>query len=86
MWMAGAGIRGGRALGATDEFGVRPSKCRVDAHDVNATILRLLGHGSRKADVSFQGRDQRLTDVRRQQRIHETALAPRVEVGESHDP
>jgi hypothetical protein len=64
MWMAGAGIRGGRALGATDEFGVRAVEMPVDSHDVNATILRLLGMDHEKLTFPFQGRDQRLTDVR----------------------
>src|SRR5678816_1983246 len=42
MWMAGAGIRGGRALGATDEFGLRAVDQPKTIHDVNATILRLI--------------------------------------------
>src|SRR5439155_5783687 len=64
IWMAGAGIHGGRALGATDEFGVRAVEMPVDAHDVNATILRLLGMDHERLTFPFQGRDQRLTDVR----------------------
>jgi hypothetical protein len=64
MWMAGAGIRGGRALGGTDEFGVKAVEMPVDAHDVNATILRLLGVDHERLTFAFQGRDQRLTDVR----------------------
>ena len=43
MWMAGGGVKGGQALGATDEFGVQASEMRVDSHDVNATLLRLMG-------------------------------------------
>ena len=62
-WMAGGGIRGGRALGATDEFGVRASEMRVDAHDLNATILRLMGMNHRQLTYFYQGRDMRLTDV-----------------------
>lgn len=64
MWMAGAGIKGGRALGATDEFGVKAVEMPVDAHDVNATILRLLGVDHERLTFPFQGRDMRLTDVR----------------------
>ncbi|MBI3207798.1 MAG: DUF1501 domain-containing protein [Candidatus Solibacter usitatus] len=63
MWMAGAGIRGGRVYGATDEFGLRPTVNPVDAHDVNATILRLLGVDHHRLTYFYQGRDQRLTDV-----------------------
>ncbi len=57
MWMAGGGIKGGKVLGATDEFGVQASEMRLDAHDVNATILRLLGARPQAVDVSLlQGR------------------------------
>jgi hypothetical protein len=56
-------VKGGQVLGATDEFGVQASEMRVDAHDVNATILRLLGLDHEKLTYLYQGRDQRLTDV-----------------------
>jgi hypothetical protein len=63
MWFAGAGIRGGRVLGSTDEFGLRPVENPVVAHDINATILRMLGLDHVKLTYFYQGRDQRLTDV-----------------------
>jgi hypothetical protein len=63
MWMAGGGVRGGQAIGATDEFGVQAAEMRVDAHDVNASILRLLGLDHEKLTYLYQGRNQRLTDV-----------------------
>src|SRR5262245_12186074 len=63
MWMAGGGVKGGQALGATDEFGVQAVDMRVDAHDVNATLLRLMGLDHEKLTYFYQGRDQRLTDV-----------------------
>jgi Protein of unknown function (DUF1501) len=63
MWMAGGGVKGGQVLGATDEFGVQAAEMRVDAHDVNATILRLLGLDHEKLTYPYQGRDMRLTDV-----------------------
>jgi uncharacterized protein (DUF1501 family) len=63
MWMAGAGIRGGQAIGATDDFGVNAVEMKVSAHDVNATILRLLGMDHTRLTYFYQGRDQRLTDV-----------------------
>ena len=62
-WMAGAGIRGGRVLGATDEFGLRAVQNPVTAHDINATILRLMGLDHTKLTYFYQSRDQRLTDV-----------------------
>lgn len=63
MWMAGAGIKGGKVLGATDEFGLRAVEQPKSVHDVNATILRLMGVDHTKLTWRYQGRDQRLTDV-----------------------
>ncbi|MDA1312946.1 MAG: DUF1501 domain-containing protein [Acidobacteria bacterium] len=63
MWMAGAGIKGGQAIGATDDFGVHATESPFDAHDVNATILRLLGIDHTRLTYSYESRDQRLTDV-----------------------
>ena len=62
-WMAGGGIKGGRIIGATDEFGFRAVEDRVHVNDLHATILRLLGLDHRDLTYLFQGRDQRLTDV-----------------------
>jgi hypothetical protein len=56
-------VKGGRALGATDDFGVQATEMRIDTHDVNATILRLLGLDHERLTFLYQGRDQRLTDV-----------------------
>jgi len=64
MWMAGGGIQGGRSLGATDDFGVAATEMRIDAHDVNATILRLMGIDHKGLTYRYQGRDMRLTDVK----------------------
>jgi hypothetical protein len=64
IWMAGGGIKGGEVLGGTDEFGVQAAEMRVDAHDVNATILRLLGIDHKQLTYLYQGRDMRLTDVK----------------------
>lgn len=63
MWFTGAGVKGGRVLGATDEFGLRPVENPLLAHDVNATILRMLGIDHVKLTYFYQGRDMRLTDV-----------------------
>jgi hypothetical protein len=63
MWFTGAGVKGGRVLGSTDEFGLRPAENPVIAHDVNATILRMMGLDHLKLTYFYQGRDMRLTDV-----------------------
>jgi hypothetical protein len=62
-WLAGGGVRGGKVIGATDEFGLRAVQDRIHVNDLHATILRLLGLDHRKLTFLFQGRDQRLTDV-----------------------
>jgi uncharacterized protein (DUF1501 family) len=63
MWFAGAGVKGGRVHGSTDDFGLRPAENPVLCHDVNATILRMLGMDHLRLTYFYQGRDQRLTDV-----------------------
>lgn len=63
MWMSGAGIRGGQVLGSSDDFGLRPQESPFTVHDVNATILRLLGMDHMKLTYLYQSRDMRLTDV-----------------------
>ena len=62
-WMAGGGIRGGKAVGATDELGFRAVEDRVHVHDLHATILSLLGLDHEKLTYFFEGRNRRLTDV-----------------------
>ena len=63
MWMAGGGIKGGTSYGETDEFGYEPIAGKVNPHDIQATILRLLGFDHEKLTYDFQGRPFRLTDV-----------------------
>jgi uncharacterized protein (DUF1501 family) len=62
-WLAGGGVKGGRVIGATDEFGLRAAEDRVHVNDLHATILKLLGLDHTKLTFLFQGREQRLTDV-----------------------
>jgi hypothetical protein len=62
-WLAGGGVRGGTTYGATDELGYHASENRVHVHDLQATILHLLGLDHTKLTFKFQGRDYRLTDV-----------------------
>ena len=63
MWLAGGGIRPGITLGETDEFGFNAVEDRVHVHDLQATILHLLGFDHTKLTYRFGGRDFRLTDV-----------------------
>jgi hypothetical protein len=63
MWLAGGGIQRGLTLGATDELGFSPTEDRVHIHDLQATILHLLGLDHLRLTYRFQGRDFRLTDV-----------------------
>jgi uncharacterized protein (DUF1501 family) len=62
-WLAGGGVKGGKVIGATDEFGFRAQQDRVHINDLHATILKLLGLDHHKLTYLFQGRDMRLTDV-----------------------
>src|SRR5262249_47214292 len=54
MWLAGGGIKPGINLGVTDEFGFAPVEDRVHVHDLQATILRLLGLDHEKLTFRFQ--------------------------------
>ena len=62
-WMAGGGIKGGQAYGATDEFGYEVTENKVHVHDLHATILNQLGFDHEKLTYRYNGRDFRLTDV-----------------------
>lgn len=63
LWMAGGGVKPGITLGATDELGYRVVEDPVHVHDLNATILHLMGIDHTRLTYKFQGRDFRLTDV-----------------------
>ncbi len=63
MWLAGGGIKGGMAYGATDEFGWHAVQNPVHVHDLHATILHLMGLDHTKLTYRYSGRDFRLTDV-----------------------
>ncbi|NJM55078.1 MAG: DUF1501 domain-containing protein [Verrucomicrobiae bacterium] len=63
MWMAGGGVKGGTAYGATDEWGFKAAENPVHVHDLQATILHLLGFDHEKLTFRYAGRDFRLTDV-----------------------
>jgi hypothetical protein len=63
VWMAGARIRGGQVIGASDEFGYKAEEQPVSIHDLHATILALLGLDHKRLTFHHHGRDMRLTDV-----------------------
>jgi hypothetical protein len=63
MWLAGGGVKGGHSHGESDELGFTIAKDKVHIHDLQATILHLLGFDHTKLVYRFQGRDYRLTDV-----------------------
>ncbi len=63
MWMAGGGVKGGMTYGATDDLGFHVVEGAVNVHDIQATILHLLGFNHERLTYRFQGRDYRLTDV-----------------------
>lgn len=63
MWMAGGGVKGGMAYGATDPFGFKAVDNTLHVHDIHATILHLLGIDHEKLTYRYAGRDFRLTDV-----------------------
>jgi hypothetical protein len=63
MFLAGGGAKPGVTVGESDEFGFNVTRDKVHVHDLNATILHLLGFEHTKLTYRFQGRDFRLTDV-----------------------
>ncbi|MEM9660315.1 MAG: DUF1501 domain-containing protein, partial [Planctomycetota bacterium] len=63
MWLAGGGVKGGVHYGQTDELGFGVVEDKVHVHDLQATIMHLLGFDHERLTYRFQGRDYRLTDV-----------------------
>jgi hypothetical protein len=63
FWLAGGGIRGGVSYGKTDDFGFSVTEQPVHVHDLNATVLHLLGLDHERLTFKYQGREFRLTDI-----------------------
>jgi hypothetical protein len=63
VWLAGGGVKGGTVHGATDEFGFQAVEKPVHVHDLQATMLHLLGLDHKRLTFRHAGRDFRLTDV-----------------------
>ena len=75
MWLAGAGVKGAQAIGATDELGFTAVEDRVHVSDLHATILYLMGLDHNKLTYFHQGLDQKLSGVTRQSQVVKKALA-----------
>jgi len=63
MWLAGGGVKKGFVYGETDDLGFNIARDPVHVHDLNATLLHLLGFNHERLTYRYQGRDFRLTDV-----------------------
>ncbi len=63
MWLAGAGIKGGQRVGATDETGAKAVDNPVHHHDLHATLLHLFGLDHQRLTYRYGGRDYSLTDI-----------------------
>jgi hypothetical protein len=63
MWLAGGGVKAGTIYGETDDFSYNVARDPVHVHDLNATLLHLLGLDHTRLTFRSQGRDFRLTDV-----------------------
>lgn len=64
MWLAGGGVKGGQAIGSTDEIGFEAVEDRCHVSDLHATILHLMGLDHTKLTYFYQGMNQRITGVR----------------------
>ncbi len=63
MWLAGGGVKAGATYGATDDFSYNVAHDPVHIHDLQATIMHLLGIEHTQLTYRFQGREYRLTDI-----------------------
>ena len=63
LWLAGGSVKAGQNIGETDELGYYCTQDKVHVHDLQATVLHLLGLDHLQLTYRFQGRDFRLTDV-----------------------
>lgn len=61
MWMAGGGVKGGRIVGATDDFGLKAIENHAHVHDLHATILEVMGIDHEQLIYQHQGRPERAT-------------------------
>ena len=64
MWLAGGGVQGGQIIGATDPVGYAAIERPIHPNDVHATILHALGLDQDALSYLYQGREERLTEIR----------------------
>jgi hypothetical protein len=82
MWLAGAGVKGGQSIGATDELGFKAVEDRCHISDFHATILQLMGLDHTLLTYLYQGLKQRLTGVRGNV-MEQVTGTPAIEAGRS---
>lgn len=75
VWMAGGGVKPGLAYGATDELGYFATENKVFVHDLQATILHLLGFDAHRFHVKYQGLNQRLIGPTKEPKVVTDLLA-----------
>ncbi len=75
LWVAGGGFKNGISLGATDDLGYQITENPVTVHDLQATILHLLGLDAEKFRFPYQGLQQRLIGVEGDGRVRKELLA-----------
>ncbi|HRI14588.1 MAG TPA: DUF1501 domain-containing protein [Verrucomicrobiota bacterium] len=75
LWMAGGGVRPGVSFGGTDDLGYEAVEGRTSVHDLQATILHLLGFDHKRLTYPYQGLDQRLTNITKPSRVIREVLA-----------
>jgi len=75
LWVAGGGFKPGISLGATDDLGYQITENPVTVHDLQATILHLLGLDAEKFRFPYQGLQQRLIGVEGDGRVRKELLA-----------
>jgi hypothetical protein len=75
IWMAGGGVKAGHVHGETDELGYFVTKDKVGVHDLQATILHLLGIDAKRFSFPYQGLNQRLIGPTDEARLVKEILA-----------
>jgi hypothetical protein len=75
IWMAGGGIKGGVTLGKTDDLGYFITEGKMAVHDLQATILHLLGMDAWKLSFAYQGLHQRLIGPEGDAKVRHELLA-----------
>ena len=74
LWMAGGGVKPGISYGETDDFGYRVAEGKMSVHDLQATILHLLGKDAHQFTYPFQGLDNRLIGVEGHPKVNHDIL------------